>query len=159
MDINIPQMIATIINFVVLYLVLRHFLFDPVNNVINSRENEISGRIKKSEEDMKRAEVLRIENEEKLKEAKYEGKSIVEKYKAKAEKVSSDIISEAKDEAQLVMERARKEAEREKEKAKEEIKSQIVNLALILSSKALEESIDEEKHRKLIDEFIAKVGI
>lgn len=159
MDINVPQIIATIINFIILFFILRHFLFNPVNSAISSRENDIADRINKSEVDMKKAEALRIENEQKLREAKNEGRNIVESFKSKAEKVSTDIIKEAKDEAQVVMERARIEAEREKEKARDEIKSQVVDLAVLLSSKALEESINEEQHRRLIKDFIAKVGI
>jgi F-type H+-transporting ATPase subunit b len=159
MDINVPQIIATIINFIILFFILRHFLFNPVNNAISSRENDIADRINKSEVDMKKAEALRIENEQKLREAKNEGRNIVESFKSKAEKVSTDIIKDAKDEAQIVMERARVEAEREKEKARDEIKSQVVDLAVLLSSKALEESINEEQHRRLIKDFIAKVGI
>lgn len=57
------------------------------------------------------------------------------------------------------MDRARKEAEREKEKAAEEIKSQAVELAILLSQKALEKTIDENEHRRLINDFISKVGI
>lgn len=159
MGVNVPQIIATMINFALLYFILRHFLFNPVNNVISSRENEIVYRINKSEEDMKKAEALRIENEHELKAAKDEGKNIVEGYKTKAEKVSDDIVKDAKDEAQLLLERARVEAEREKEKARDEIKTQAVDLAILLSSKALETSINEDEHRRLIEQFIAKVGI
>lgn len=57
------------------------------------------------------------------------------------------------------MERAKKETEREKQKAEEEIKSQAIELAIMLSSKALETTIDEAQHRRLIEDFIAKVGI
>ena len=91
--------------------------------------------------------------------SKENGKAIIEDYKVKAENISSNIVSEAHSEANLIMERAKKEAEREKNKAKDEIKTQIVDLAVLMSSKALEESIDEEKQRKLIDDFISKVGI
>jgi F-type H+-transporting ATPase subunit b len=151
--------IMTIINFFILYFVLRHFLFKPVNSAISSRENEIVDRIKKSEEDMEKARLLKIEHENELKSAKDEGKNIVESFKSKAERLSSDIIQDAKSEAQTLMERARTETEREKEKARDEIKTQAIDLAVLLSSKALETSIDEEQHRRLIQDFIAKVGI
>lgn len=158
-SINDFTTIMTIINFFILYFVLRHFLFKPVNSAISSRENDIADRIKKSQEDMEKAQALKIENEKELKAARDEGKNIVENFKTKAEKVSSDIIQDARSEAQILMERARTEAEREKEKAKDEIKTQVVDLAVLLSSKALEESIDEKTHRRLIQDFIGKVGI
>lgn len=159
MDIHISRIIATIINFGILYFILRRFLFKPVNNAIDTRQNEIIDKINKTEEDRKKAEALRIENQNRLSEAKQEGKNIVEDYKVKAEKVSSDILTEARTEAETIINRAKVEAEREKEKAADEIKNQVVDLAVLLSSKALEESVREEQHRRLIKDFIAKVGI
>lgn len=159
MEIHIPQLIATIINFGILFLILRHFLFNRVNDAINGRQNEIINKINKTEEDMKKAEELRIENETNLKQAREQGKTIVEEYKIKAEKVSSELLNEAREEATTIIERARTEAGREKDKAADEIKGQVVDLAVLISSKALEQSIDEEQHRRLIKDFIAKVGI
>lgn len=159
MDINPLTVLATIINFAVLVLILRHFLYKPVTEVISSREDEINERIKKSEEDMKTAESLRAENEEKLKNAYEQGKDIVEDSKAKAGKVADEIIDKAKEEAEFIIERAQKDAEREREKALDDIKAQAINLAILLSSKALEKEIDETEHRRLIDDFITKVGV
>ncbi len=159
MEINVFQVIATIINFVILYFILRHFLFQRVNDTISNRQNEIIDKINKTDDDMKKAEALRIENEDNLKQAKEQGKTIVEEYKIKAEKVSSDVLKEAHEEAETILVRARTEAEREKEKAADEVKNQVVDLAVLISSKALEQSIDEEQHRRLIKDFIAKVGI
>lgn len=159
MEIHLSKILATIINFGILYLILKHYLFKPVNNAIDSRQNEIISNINKAEEDRIKAEELRKENEDKLRQAKQEGKTIVEDYKVKADKVSSDILQEARQEAEAIIERAKVEAEREKEKAADEVKTQVVDLAVLLSSKALEKSVDEEQHRRLIKDFIAKVGI
>lgn len=159
MEIHLSKILATIINFGILYLILKHYLFKPVNNAIDSRQNEIISNINKAEEDRIKAEELRKENEGKLRQAKQEGKTIVEDYKVKADKVSSDILQEARQEAEAIIERAKVEAEREKEKAADEVKTQVVDLAVLLSSKALEKSVDEEQHRRLIKDFIAKVGI
>ena len=159
MHINNITIIITMINFVGMLLVFKYFFYKPINDVIGARQNEIDSTIKVTKENQEKAEALRLENEQKLREAKHEGKSIVENYKVKAEKVSTEIVDEAKQEAQLIVERARKEAIREKEKAETEIKTQVVDLAVLLSSKALEKSIDEEAHKVLIRDFIAKVGI
>lgn len=159
MDIITSQVIANIINFVIIYFILRHLLFKPITKAIDDRENLIEGRINKSEEDMKEAQRLKMENQQLLKDSKSNGKAMVEKYKEKAELVSSDIISESQKEAQVYMDRARTEIEREKEKAQEELKTKVVDLAIMMSSKTLGESIDEKTHRKLIEDFIAKVGV
>ncbi|WMJ79673.1 F0F1 ATP synthase subunit B [Clostridium sp. MB40-C1] len=158
MKINIRIIIYTLINFGLLYLILKHFLFKPVNDTIDSRKNEIESNIKKAEEDKKQAEIFKVESEKEIREAKVQGKEIVQQYKLKAEKVSEEIISEAHIEAEKIMERSNKEIERQKEKAEDDIKQNAISLAIQLSSKVLEETIDEEKHRQLIQDFIAKVG-
>jgi F-type H+-transporting ATPase subunit b len=158
MKLQVYKIVITIINFFILYLILRYFLFKPVMNIITSRQNEIEGTIKKAEEDGKNAADNRLESEIELKKSRALGKSIVEDYKMKAQGLSDDIIKQAHQEAQNIIERAMKDALREKEKAEHELKEQAVDLAILLSSKALGESIDEEQHRKLIRDFIAKVG-
>jgi F-type H+-transporting ATPase subunit b len=158
MEINPLTVLATIINFAIFYFVMRRLLYNPVNQIIASRQEEVEATISKAENDKKQAELLRLENEERLKNAKEEGKAILDDLKAKAERVSEEIVSKAKEEAEFILERARLDAEREREKATEEIKVQAVNLALLLSSKALENAIDENEHRRLIKDFIAKVG-
>ena len=159
MKINPVDIIGTIINFLILLLILRHFFFNKVNNMLTLRSENISNDINNAKANSEKAELLRLENEDKLKSAKLEGQKIVESFKAKADKVSDDIVKNANEEAGLIMDRTRAELEREKEKLKDEIKTQAVDLAILLSSKALEETIDEVQHRKLIQEFIAKVGI
>lgn len=159
MDINPLTTLATIINFVILVFALRHFLYKPVTEIITSRETEIKGKIEKSEEALKDAEALKIDNEEKLKKAFEEGKSIIKASRSKALKLSDEIIDKAKEEAEIILERARKDAEREREKAEDDIKAQAINLAVLLSSKALEKELNEEEHRRLIDEYITKVGV
>lgn len=157
-SINIPVIIATIINFLILIAVMKKFLFKPINNIIDARKSEIENSILKAEKDKEEAEKLRKESEELNLEAKMEGKSIVEIYKVKAEKVSKEILDNAHEEAQNILSRAKREIEIEKEKAEAEIKAEAINLAIELSKKVLEESIDEAKHRKMIEDFIAKVG-
>ncbi|QAT38984.1 F0F1 ATP synthase subunit B [Clostridium sp. JN-9] len=159
MSVDGLRIIETIINLFILYFILKKFLFKPVNKVLTDRENEVSDTITRTKKNEEKSKSLLLENEEMIGKSKENGKAIIEDYKVKAENISSNIVSEAHSEANLIMERAKKEAEREKNKAKDEIKTQIVDLAVLMSSKALEESIDEEKQRKLIDDFISKVGI
>jgi F-type H+-transporting ATPase subunit b len=159
MEIDVSKLIATLINFLILFLILKHYLFKPVNNMIDKRQNEIVDKINKTDEDMKKAEALKSENDKILSGAKVEGKNIVEGYKVKAEQLSSDIVKDARDEADTIIKRAKTEAERQTEKAADEMKTQIVDLAVLMSSKALGETIDEDQHRRLIKDFIVKVGI
>jgi F-type H+-transporting ATPase subunit b len=158
MNVHIPTIIATIINFVILLFILKRFLLKPVNKIMNDRQNGINMSIAKAKADEEEAEISRKEKERLLLEAKVKGREIVEEYKINAQTISQEIIDEAKKESILIMERSRIEIEREKQKSEDEIKKQVIDLSLILSERALEQVIDEKEHRRLIEDFIFKVG-
>lgn len=159
MEFQVSTLITTLINFVLIVLILKHFLWDKIQKVIQEREDLIQSTITKADEDSEKARRFRIENERILKSAKEEGKKITEAKKQKADNIYKEIVEEAHKEAGSIMDRAKREIEREKQKVEFELRSQSVDLAILLSSKALEESIDEEKHRALINDFINKVGV
>jgi len=125
---------------------------------MDDRINGINTSIKNAKDNEEKAEISRKEKERLLHESKTKGREIVEEYKANAENISQQIINEAKKESIILMERSRVEIEREKEKAESEVKKQVIDLSLILSEKALEQHIDEKEHRRLIEDFIFKVG-
>ncbi|MBV4418752.1 F0F1 ATP synthase subunit B [Clostridium tyrobutyricum] len=159
MEINWSRVIITIINFIILFLILKHFFFKRVADTIDKRQEEIDSEIKNANENEKKSQELLVKHTKLISNSKQEGKSIVEDYKNRADKVSKGIVDDAQKDAQLILNRAKTEAEREKQKAEDDIKNQVVDLAVLVSSKALEGSIDEVQHRKLIKDFIAKVGI
>jgi F-type H+-transporting ATPase subunit b len=154
----IPTIIFTIINFILLLFILKRFLIKPVNKIMDDRQNGIKMSIKKAKDDEEKAEISKKEKEQLLHDSKIKGREIVEEYKVNAQKISQEIIDEAKKESIIIMERSRIEIEREKQKAESEVRKQVIDLSLILSEKALEQHIDENEHRRLIEDFIFKVG-
>lgn len=158
LEINPSTLIATIINFIILMLILKHFFFKKVEAIINERENLINEQLDYAEEESEKARMIAIENERILKSAREQGKLITEKHKEKAEKLYEEIINDANQEAKKMIDRAKIEINREKEKAQDELKRESIDLAIELSKKVIEKNIDEENNRKLIDEFITKVG-
>lgn len=158
MDIHLSTIIMTLINFAILVLILKHFLWDKVKNVIEEREGYIEEQLTKADDELERARMYLLENERILKSAREEGKKITEKQKQKADKIYKEIVDEANREARLIQERARLEIQREKEKAQYELKKEAVELAINLSYKALEDSITDDNQRELISNFITKVG-
>lgn len=159
MDISIPQIIAAILNFIILLLIVKHFWFDKITAIVDSRQNEIINKIEDTDKNQKLALELKEKNELELSNSKKQGKTIVEEYKLKAEKVYEDILKEAHEEADGIIKKSRLEAERQKKNAEDEIKTEAVELAVLVSSKAFEKTIDDLEHRRLIKDFISKVGI
>lgn len=158
LGLDLSTVILTLINFIVIILILKHFLWDKIKLAIQDREDYIETEIGKADEDSQKARLYLIENERILKSAKEEGKKIIETKKNKATKIYDEILIEANTESKTIMERAKLEIEREREKAEFELKKHVVNLAIEISTKALEEKIEDSKQRELISDFITNVG-
>lgn len=158
MEINPSTLIATIINFVVIYLILKHFFFGKIEAIIDERESLINQQLDDAEDEAQKARTLAIENQRILKSARDEGKLITERHKEKAEKIYDEIIEEANKESKVILERARIEINREKENAEYQLKKEAIELAILISQKVIEKNIDESKNRELIDDFLSKVG-
>ncbi|MGL4730198.1 MAG: F0F1 ATP synthase subunit B [Clostridium sp.] len=158
MEIIPSEVISAIINFFIFFLIMKHFIYKPTMAMINARQDEVTSALEHAKSEEAKIEGLRIEQEERVKKYKEEGQQLVEAYKEKAERVSQDIIAEAKKECEAMRARTKQEIAREKRKAEDEMKTQVVDLSLNLAEKALEKKIDEDEHKRLIDEFISKVG-
>lgn len=158
MDIQASIIIASTINFFIFYFILKKFVFNKTLGVINGRKEEVEEAFRKARAEEERANQIKSEHEVNIKRYKEEGVKLVEAYKTKADKIYSETIEDASKEATLIRERAVVDAEREKQKAEKEIKSEIINLSMKFAEKALEKEINEEEHKRLIDDFITKVG-
>ncbi|KRQ87739.1 ATP synthase subunit b, sodium ion specific [Caloramator mitchellensis] len=149
----------TILNTFILYLFMKKFFFDKVNGFMNKRQLSIEDKINQANKNFEKANAILLEYEQKLKQLEIDGKNIVEDYKKKAIRLYDEMIEDAKKEAELIRDRAKRDADREIERAREEIKNRIVELSLIAAAKAINDELNEEKHRKLIMDFINKVGV
>ena len=159
MEIKLSTLIMNWINFGLIILILRHFFWNKIKGIIEERQSLIDQKISKADEDAEKARMYLVKNEQILQAAKEEGKKITERQREKGDKLYQEIVQNAKVEANSLKERAGLEIEREKEKAEFEIKKQAIDLAVEISVKALEQQVDEATHRKLIGDFIAKVGM
>lgn len=159
MKIELSTLILTWVNLIAMILILRYFFWDKIKGIIAERQKYVDDKLTKADEDSEKARMYLLKNEQILQSAKEEGKKITERQKQKGDKIYEEIIDNAKNEANSLKERAKLEIEREKEKAEFEIRKQAVDLAVELSVKALDQKVDEDTHRKLIGDFIAKVGM
>ena len=148
------QLAATL----VLFLVLRHFLFKPVSEFLKARQDRIENDIDEAKKSKEEASTLKRDYEIKIEKAKEEAKGIVESARKRGEDLREEIVKEAKDEAMALLEKARREIEREKSKAKDDLKKEVSNIALMVAGKIIDKELDNKSHEDLIAKFIDEVG-
>lgn len=159
MGINWLTILATLINFLILLAILRYFFWNKIKDAIEVRQNLVLDKLSKADADVEEARKLRLEYEEMLKAAREEGNRIVADKKKEAEELYKEILAKAEKDSKALMSRADEEIEAAKADALLDLKTKTVDVAIMMSQKVLEKSVDENTHRDLIDEYIDKVGI
>lgn len=157
-SVNIWQIVVSLLNLVILFLIIKKFLYKPVKNVLKSRQDKLDEKYTQADEYLSEAELAKVELDRKLADAENRADEILNDATAHAEKRKEKIVNEAREEADAIIRQARNEAELEKKKAESEIKTQIVDVSFELSKKLIEREIKEEDHHKLIDSFIEQIG-
>jgi F-type H+-transporting ATPase subunit b len=144
-----------IVAFVILFLLLRRYLFGPLLGLMQQREKELSDALDAGKR--AKAELTRTEEERArvIADAREEGRQQVRQAVQEGEQARERLLQEAREEAQEVRQRAKESVELEREEAMFELRRQVVDLALLAASRAVLSRLDEEKHRQVIDEFIA----
>lgn len=154
----VSDAVLMIIAVFALFLIASHFLFNPVRNMMQSRQDRIKNELDTAAADMKQASALKEEYEAKLKDINKEAEEILGEARKKALANESKIISEAKEEAARIVERAGVEAELEKNKAADEVKREMVVLASLLAGKVVNAAIDTSVQDTLIEETLKEMG-
>jgi F-type H+-transporting ATPase subunit b len=147
-----------IANTLILFLLLKKFLFKPVTEFMANREAEVAGEYENIATKQMEADNIKEEYKEKLAKSQAEGREIVKLATAKAESKATDIIKEAHSEVVELKHKAQKDIEREQVKAVNALKDDIAEMAILTASKVIEKDIDASSHKALIDKFINEVG-
>lgn len=158
LSIDLTTIIATLLNTLILFLVLKHFLFDKVNKVIEDRENDVKETYRQADEAKENAEKLEAEYTNRLEGAKEESAQIIQTATRKAQQRSDEIISEARTEAKGLVDNASREIEREKKIAVNQIKNEIADIAFSAAAAVVEKDMTGEDNERLIEKFIDNVG-
>ena len=157
-SVNLWQIVVSLLNLVILFLIIKKFLYQPVKNVLKSRQDKIDEQNNKASEYLSDAERTKAELEAKLNDAENQADNILNEATVNAQRRKEKILDEARDEAESIIRQAKTNAELEMKKAESDIKTQIVDVSFELSKKIIEREIKEEDHHKLIDSFITQIG-
>ncbi|WP_026509089.1 MULTISPECIES: F0F1 ATP synthase subunit B [unclassified Butyrivibrio] len=150
--------IAQICNLFIQLWLIKKFLFKPINEVIEKRRQLTENEIKGAREAKEKADAMKKEYETSLSSAQSQAAEIVANAQKEAQGKADNIVKDAEKQAKGIIERAEADIEQEKKKAINEAKDTIGGLAMDIAGKVVEKEINENDHKKLIDEFINNVG-
>ena len=157
-DLNLWRVFVTICNTLITFLIVKHFLYKPLRSMLAAREHEVSDLYAKAETDRREAEAMKRDYTVSIANAKQEAADIVSGAQKRAEKRSEEILQQANTEAATLKKRAEESIEQERKKAMNELKGEIADLSVRIASKVVEREVKEDDHKRMIEDFISKVG-
>ena len=157
-SVNLWQILISLVNLFLLFLIIKKFLFKPVKKVLDKRQSELDAQYAEAEKAEQQANENRMMWEQKLAQADAGADAILQSATDNAKSRSDKMIAEARERAEGIIRNAQNEAELERKKAEDGIKKEIVEVSGVLTEKMLEREINTEDHRALIDSFIEKIG-
>jgi len=158
LGISINGIIAYTINFVILIVLLRLFLFKPVKNALAQRQQRIADGLEAADRAPQEAAQQRAEFEEELAKARQASQVEAKKAAEATEKMRQDILEAARQEADDIKAKAREEAEQERQQVATDLQTEAAELAMQISRKVVGTAVDENAQRRLVDQFLAELG-
>ncbi|NLN76711.1 MAG: F0F1 ATP synthase subunit B [Armatimonadetes bacterium] len=156
----LPQwqtLLTQILGFSLVVLVFWKFLWGPILGIIDARGEQLEGDYSAAEKDRLAAAELKSEYEKRLAGIETEMREKITAAAKEGMQLREEIISESRSQAEQVLARAQDEIGREKDKAVLEIKAHVADLAIGAAARLIEERLDDDKHKQLVDKFIDEI--
>ncbi|MDO5036762.1 MAG: F0F1 ATP synthase subunit B [Tissierellia bacterium] len=146
----IAQLLATLI----LFLVVRHFIYQPMTDFLNKRKAQVMEDLTQAKNTNIEAQELKDQYEKKLQDAKEEAQSILEGSRSRGREIQAQMAEEGKREAGKMIDRARSQIDQERAQAQDEIYASVSEMALLVAGKILNKNLDAKGQEAVIDQAI-----
>jgi len=150
-------LIPQIINFLILFLILRWLLYKPILKILGERKRKIEESMALAEKTKKESEELEIRNQEKIAKVKEEAKIIIDQTREQVQEEAKKMKEETAREIEKLKEKSRGEIEFERKKMVASLREELANLILLASGKLTRESVTIEVQKQLVNEIIEEL--
>lgn len=156
--VNFWTALFTLINMILTFAILAKFLFKPVKKMIDDRQREIDDQYAQADAAQREAQRLQAEYTDKLSTARQTGEQIVKDATVRAQDRTDQILRQANQEAEAILEKAQADIALEKKKAVNDAKNEISGLAMAIAGKVVGRELTAQDQTDLVDRFIEGLG-
>jgi F-type H+-transporting ATPase subunit b len=156
-DIN-GTVIVELITFLIMLAILARYVYPEIVKLAEARQRAVAQQLREAEEARVEAEQRLKDAAAKLEDARKTAQSVIDAATRSGEQLRQELRQKAEEESKRTIEAARKEIEAERERAVQSVRSEVANLVVAATEKVIGETLDDDKHRRLIDKAIAEVA-
>src|ERR671936_22055 len=150
--------LVSLAQFLILYWLLRRFLWGPVTNALETRATKIREGLDLAEQAKRDREQLKQDVETLMAQARAEASAIAERATQAAEEAANAIRGEARAESDRIRERGRADAQHLHDQALAQLRGELASMVVLATGRILGREIDPAKHRELIEQSLAEAG-
>jgi F-type H+-transporting ATPase subunit b len=155
LDPHAGLMFWTLLIFVALFVLLRKYAFPAIFAAVEARERALEDVIAAAKREREEAARLLEEQRKGIDAARMDAQRLIAEGAKAGEKIRAEMIEEARHQQQEILERARQEIGAERDRAIAELRREAVELAIKGASKVIEQNLDDDTNRKIVEEFLA----
>jgi F-type H+-transporting ATPase subunit b len=156
LGINLPVLIANIVNFVALLIILRLVAWGPLTRMLDERRERISTSLSAAEQAKAQAADTDRRAQEQMDAARREGQQLVAQAQEIATRIQAEARTAAQSETDAMLQRARSEIALERDQAIAELRREFGDLTISAAEKVINQSLDRNQHGRLIEEALAE---
>ncbi|MBQ3068228.1 MAG: F0F1 ATP synthase subunit B [Oscillospiraceae bacterium] len=154
---SVPDIVFTWLNLLVIFLIVKKFLFKPIKGIIEKRQKEVKDMYLRAEQAEKKAQNLEAQYTELLTKARLEAAEIVKNATEAAQSKADTIVEQAKVKAMELLEKTQAQIQREKDESLREAFNKVSDVVLITASKLIEKEMTMEDHKEIIEKILNDV--
>jgi F-type H+-transporting ATPase subunit b len=144
--------------FIIVFAVLARLAIPRIRSMMEARQQKIREDLEKAEKAKGEAEQVLAKYEEQLRDARSESGRIIDEARKTADQMRKDILAKAEDEGRQIVSRAQEEIRAERDRAFEQLRRSVGELSVELASRVVGESLDKERHLRLVDSYIEELS-
>lgn len=158
LEFHLSTILFTIVNLLILFLLMKKFLFARVNAVLEQRAALVKQEISSAEDNNRQAQELKAQYEGKLTDARHEAAKIVAAAQNRAQRVYEGKMAEAETDAKRLRSEAEAQILTERDAMLRGARNEVASLALLAAAKVAQRSMDSDDDKTLVDTFLSEVG-
>ena len=150
--------IVELLTFLVMLAVLARYVYPEVVKLAEARQRAIAQQLHDAEQARADAEAQSKEAQARLDEARKTAQQVIDSASKSAEQLRQDMRQKAEEDARRIAESARRDIEAERDRALQSARSEVAALVVTATEKVIGETLDEPRHRQLIQRAIEEVA-
>jgi len=148
-------LIGQLINFVILFFLLKRFAFKPFFAILEKRRLKIEEGVKKSEEIEKSFQEVRVLSQKIKQEGERKARQVVKETETRAQERAEKLVLFGHEEKDRLLAETQEEIKKEKDRAKKELEKEVAEKVFLVAEKFLKEKIDENRDKKIIEQLVS----